>query len=55
MNKKDYKDYQKPTMNVVKIQHQAHLLAGSGEITDENDNLGGDGFVIGGGGSGGGR
>lgn len=24
------KDYQKPTMNVVQLQHQAHLLAGSG-------------------------
>ena len=24
------KDYQKPTMNVVQLQHQTHLLAGSG-------------------------
>ena len=24
------KDYQKPTMQVVKLQHQTHLLAGSG-------------------------
>jgi hypothetical protein len=24
------KDYQKPTMQVVKLQHQAHLMAGSG-------------------------
>ena len=23
------KDYQKPTMNVVQLQHQTHLLAGS--------------------------
>lgn len=29
------KDYQKPTMHVVKLQHQAHLLAGSvsGEVS----------------------
>ena len=48
MNKKIY---MKPTMNVVKIQHQAHLLAGS--ITGTNTNLDdGDGFTIGGGGSG---
>lgn len=26
------KDYQKPTMNVVKLQHQAHLLQASGEV-----------------------
>ena len=25
------KDYQKPTMQVVKLQQQAHLLAGSGQ------------------------
>ena len=25
------KDYQKPTMNIVKLQQQAHLLAGSGQ------------------------
>ena len=25
------KDYQKPMMNIVKLQHQTHLLAGSGE------------------------
>ena len=24
------KDYEKPTMQVVKLQHQTHLLAGSG-------------------------
>ena len=24
------KDYEKPTMNVVQLQHQTHLLAGSG-------------------------
>ena len=24
------KDYQKPTMKVVQLQHQTHLLAGSG-------------------------
>lgn len=27
------KDYKKPTMKVVKIQQQAHLLAGSGPET----------------------
>ena len=24
------KDYQKPTMNIVKLQQQTHLMAGSG-------------------------
>ncbi len=24
------KDYEKPTMQVVKLQHQTHLMAGSG-------------------------
>jgi len=27
------KDYQKPTMKVVQLQHQTHLLAGSVEAT----------------------
>lgn len=26
------KDYQKPTMKVVKLQHHAHLLQASGEV-----------------------
>ena len=26
------KDYQKPTMQVVKLQHQAHLLQASGQV-----------------------
>lgn len=26
------KDYQKPTMQVVKLQHQAHLLQASGKV-----------------------
>ena len=30
------KDYQKPTMNIVKLQHQTHLLAGSGEPSMRN-------------------
>ena len=34
MNKKDY---QKPTMDVVKIQHQAHLLAGSIDSVNSGD------------------
>ena len=29
------KDYEKPTMQVVKLQHQTHLLAGSGEETQQ--------------------
>ena len=24
------KDYRKPTMNVIELQHQCHILAGSG-------------------------
>ncbi len=31
MNKKDY---QKPTMQVVKLQHQCHILAGSTGVDD---------------------
>ena len=27
------KAYQKPTINVVKLQHQTHILAGSGPAT----------------------
>ena len=30
------KDYQKPTMNIVKLQHRTQLLAGSG-LNDPND------------------
>lgn len=30
------KDYQKPTMNIVKLQHQTHLLAGSGKPSMRN-------------------
>ncbi len=26
------KDYQKPTMNIVKLQHQTHLLQTSGQV-----------------------
>ena len=42
------KYYQKPTMDVVKIQHQAHLLAGSVTGVDGGDT----GIGFGGGGSG---
>ena len=42
------KEYQKPTMNVVLLQHQAHLLAGS--VTSVNS--GGTDIGYGGGGSG---
>ena len=45
MNKKIY---MKPTMNVVKIQHQAHLLAGSIDSVNGGDT----GIGFGGGGSG---
>ena len=39
------KDYQKPTMKVVQLQHQTHLLAGSGELNSPNDyGDGGDPF-----------
>ena len=31
------KIYQKPTMRVVELQHQTHLLAGSGEKPNEWD------------------
>lgn len=45
------KTYQKPYAVVVPVQMQESLLA----ITSVVDNLGGDGLVIGGGGSGWGR
>ena len=32
------KDYQKPTMQVVKLQHQAHLLQASGQAGVQNYN-----------------
>lgn len=43
------KEYQKPALRVVILQHQTHLLAGS-----VND-IGGDEFNYGGGGNGPGR
>ena len=30
------KDYMKPTMNIVKLQQQAHLLTGSGTEAERN-------------------
>lgn len=43
--------YQKPTMNVVQIQHQSHILAGSaGSVKSLNS--GDTGITYGGGGSG---
>ena len=43
------KDYQKPTMNIVKLQHHCHILAGSVEASGLNDpddyNDGGDPFT----------
>ena len=44
------KNYQKPTMNVVKIQHQSHILAGS-----VNGTSGNAGFIYGGASSNGGN
>ena len=55
MNKKEY---QKPTMNVVLLQHQAHLLAGSVQTLSTNlddDEDGVSDFIFGGGGTGPGR
>ena len=34
------KDYLKPTMQVVKLQQQAHLLAGSGQVQATRDSYG---------------
>lgn len=45
MNKKDY---QKPTMQVVSVQQESRLLAGSFESIDTGDT----GIIYGGGGSG---
>ena len=45
------KNYQKPDMRAVKILHQQHLLAGSGEVADVDSGDTGIGF--GGGSSGG--
>lgn len=50
MNKKDY---QKPAMRVVLLQHQAQLLVGSGTFTTISTNLEGeDDIEFGGGGDG---
>ena len=32
------KDYEKPTMKVVKLQHETHLLAGSAEVSATMNN-----------------
>ena len=37
------KAYQKPTINVVKLQHQTHILAGSGPKTLQGPNASGNG------------
>ena len=34
------KDYLKPTMQVVELQQQAHLLAGSGNVQATRDSYG---------------
>jgi len=39
------KQYLKPTMNVVKLQHQCQMLAGS--VQNLNTNLGSDGLILG--------
>ena len=40
------KQYIKPTMGVVELQHQCQMLAGS--VQNLNTNLGNDGFILGG-------
>jgi hypothetical protein len=40
------KQYLKPTMNVVKLQHQCQILTGS--VQSIYTNLGSDGFILGG-------
>lgn len=37
LNKMKRKDYQKPTMKVVKLQHQCHILAGSNGSAEVQD------------------
>lgn len=44
------KDYKQPTLRIVRIQHQYHILAGSVTGTDGNSGMG-----YGGGGTGDGR
>ncbi len=39
------KQYLKPTMNVVKLQHQCQILTGS--VQNLNTNLGADGLILG--------
>ena len=39
------KQYIKPTMGVVKLQHQCQILTGS--VQNLNTNLGSDGFILG--------
>ena len=39
------KDYQKPTMKVVKIHHQQHLLNGSVEVTNVQSRSNGTGWT----------
>ncbi|MBQ8064565.1 MAG: hypothetical protein IJ200_02790 [Prevotella sp.] len=50
-------NYQKPTMNVVLLQHQSHLLAGSVQTLSTNldDEDGVSDFIFGGGSTGPGR
>ena len=40
------KEYFKPSMKVVKLQHKCQLLTGS-EVTSVRSNLGGDAFIWG--------
>ena len=39
------KNYVKPSMEVVKLQHQAQLLAGSGSGSDTDTPGGGEGYI----------
>ena len=41
------KNYQKPSMKVVKLQHKCQLLTGSSEVTSVSSNLGDDAFIWG--------
>ena len=56
--KKKLKKYESPQIDTVEIRSEGFICAsgdGNGKVDDVDDNLGGDGLVIGGGSSGGGR
>ncbi len=49
-NRLSKQEYQKPAIQVVLLQHQAHLLADSDIFTTTITNIDGDGLIYGGGG-----